>query len=241
MQNPYINYNIRNGNAALLLGRAIPEALFSIFLTSSSACFCHLFLATVSYGAQDFCEITLKHFFFLSEKAGSSHVSFSFPMFVNKEGRHQQNPYKCNITFRSCPRIKLPTYECVSKSFRTGGLQRELQMVQLFATRCSCIAVLSVSLVSFAEPFVLLLREYLLLFIQLSTESGNFWTHPRTSSALVTIYNAYIFVSMLLGFKILLLTCAILVHFIDPNFRTVTDAIGKLTTLYQMQMLLVVT
>jgi hypothetical protein len=37
----------------------------------------------------------------------------------------------------------------VSKSFRTGRLERELQMVQLSATRCSCIA-LWVSLLSFA-------------------------------------------------------------------------------------------
>jgi hypothetical protein len=33
-------------------------------------------------------------------------------------------------------------YEGVSKSFRTGRLERELQMVQLSATRCSCIAIL---------------------------------------------------------------------------------------------------
>jgi hypothetical protein len=36
------------------------------------------------------------------------------------------------------------------KSFRNGRLERELQMVQLSATRCSCIAILWVSLVSFA-------------------------------------------------------------------------------------------
>jgi hypothetical protein len=39
---------------------------------------------------------------------------------------------------------------CVSKSFRTGRLERELQMVHLSTTRCSCIAILWVSLVSFA-------------------------------------------------------------------------------------------
>jgi hypothetical protein len=55
-------------------------------------------------------------------------------------------------------------YECVSKSFRTGRLERELQMIQLPATRCSCIAILWVNLVSFAaKPFVLLLNECLLL------------------------------------------------------------------------------
>jgi len=31
--------------------------------------------------------------------------------------------------------------EGVSKGFRTGRLERELHMVQLFATRCSCIAI----------------------------------------------------------------------------------------------------
>jgi hypothetical protein len=33
-------------------------------------------------------------------------------------------------------------YEGVSKSFLTGHLERELQMVQLSATGCSCIAIL---------------------------------------------------------------------------------------------------
>jgi hypothetical protein len=36
------------------------------------------------------------------------------------------------------------------QNFRTGHLERELQMVQLSATRCSCIASLWVSLVMFA-------------------------------------------------------------------------------------------
>jgi hypothetical protein len=34
------------------------------------------------------------------------------------------------------------TYEGVSKSFRTGRLERELQIVQLSATRCSRVAIL---------------------------------------------------------------------------------------------------
>jgi hypothetical protein len=41
-------------------------------------------------------------------------------------------------------------YDGVSKSFRTGHLERELQMVHLSATRCSYIAILWVSPVSFA-------------------------------------------------------------------------------------------
>jgi hypothetical protein len=47
----------------------------------------------------------------------------------------------------------LLAYEGVSKTFRTGRLERELQMLQLCATRCSCIAIFlggGVSLVSFA-------------------------------------------------------------------------------------------
>jgi hypothetical protein len=43
-------------------------------------------------------------------------------------------------------KIKQPeceaVYEGVSKSFWTGHLEQELQMVQLSATRCSCIAIL---------------------------------------------------------------------------------------------------
>jgi hypothetical protein len=41
-------------------------------------------------------------------------------------------------------------YQGVSKSFQTGRVERELQIVQLSATRCSYIAILWVSLVSFA-------------------------------------------------------------------------------------------
>jgi hypothetical protein len=41
-------------------------------------------------------------------------------------------------------------YEGVSKIFRTGRLERELQTVKLSATRWSCIAISWVSLVSFA-------------------------------------------------------------------------------------------
>jgi hypothetical protein len=41
-------------------------------------------------------------------------------------------------------------YEDVSKSFRPGRLERELQMVKRSANRYSCIAILWVSLVSFS-------------------------------------------------------------------------------------------
>jgi hypothetical protein len=41
-------------------------------------------------------------------------------------------------------------YEGVSKSSRTGRLERELQVVQLSASKCNCIAIWWVSLVIFA-------------------------------------------------------------------------------------------
>jgi len=53
-------------------------------------------------------------------------------------------------------------------------MERELQMVQLSAIRCNCMAILWISLVSFAECL-------LLLFISLSTQSGNFWRQPRNT------------------------------------------------------------
>jgi hypothetical protein len=38
-------------------------------------------------------------------------------------------------------REALVIYGGVSKSFGTGSLERELQMVQLSVTKCSCIAI----------------------------------------------------------------------------------------------------
>jgi hypothetical protein len=45
-----------------------------------------------------------------------------------------------HLDYAQCP--KKQTHDGVSKSFRTGRLERELQMVQLSATKCSCIAIL---------------------------------------------------------------------------------------------------
>jgi hypothetical protein len=67
-------------------------------------------------------------------------------------------------------------YEGVSKSFRTGCLE---QMVQLSATRCSCIAILWVSLVSFAAVTLCVASQRVFIVISLSTQSGNLWIHSR--------------------------------------------------------------
>jgi hypothetical protein len=56
-------------------------------------------------------------------------------------------------------------YEGVSKSFRTGRLERELKTVQLSATRWNCIAFLWVSLLSFAAItlYVAIQREFIVV------------------------------------------------------------------------------
>jgi hypothetical protein len=80
---------------------------------------------------------------------------------------------------KQAPASKL--YEDVSKSFRTGRLERELQMVQLSATRCSCIVILWVSLVSFDAISLCVASQRMFIiavFSSLSTQSGNVWVHP---------------------------------------------------------------
>jgi hypothetical protein len=90
---------------------------------------------------------------------------------------HKSSPYTPYFFMIHFNIIFPPT--SVSKSFRTCRLERELQMVQLSAARCSCIAILWLSIVSFDAITFMLLLECLFLFISLSTQSGNFWIHPR--------------------------------------------------------------
>jgi hypothetical protein len=75
------------------------------------------------------------------------------------------------------------SYEGVTKSFRTGRLVRELQTVQLSAARCSCIAILWVSIVSFAA--ITLCGAYEPMFIVtvyfVVDSVRKFLIHPRNS------------------------------------------------------------
>jgi hypothetical protein len=75
----------------------------------------------------------------------------------------------------------IPLYEGVSKNFRTGRLERELQVVQLYANRCSCIAILWVILASSAAITLFLAsqRVFIVVVHFFMTQSGNFWIHPR--------------------------------------------------------------
>jgi hypothetical protein len=62
-------------------------------------------------------------------------------------------------------------YEGASKSFRIGRLERELQMVQLFATRYSCIAILWVSLVSFVAITLCVASERVFIVVYFVIDS----------------------------------------------------------------------
>jgi hypothetical protein len=73
-------------------------------------------------------------------------------------------------------------YESVSKSIRTGRLERELQMVQLSATRCSCIAILWVSILSFPAITLCVASQRVFIIVSVyffMTQSGNFWIRLR--------------------------------------------------------------
>jgi hypothetical protein len=56
-------------------------------------------------------------------------------------------------------------YQGISKSFRIGRMERELQMVQLSATRCSCIAILWVSIVSSAAITICVASERVFIVV----------------------------------------------------------------------------
>jgi membrane protein YqaA with SNARE-associated domain len=72
-------------------------------------------------------------------------------------------------------------YEGVSKSFRTGRLERELQMVQHSAARCGCIAILWVSLVSFVAITLCVASQRVFVVDFVMTLSGNVWIYTCTA------------------------------------------------------------
>jgi len=72
------------------------------------------------------------------------------------------------------------SYEGVSRSFRTGRQERDLQMIQLSANKCSFIAILWDSLVSFAAIILFVASQRVFTFIVyfLPTQSWNVLIHP---------------------------------------------------------------
>jgi hypothetical protein len=72
--------------------------------------------------------------------------------------------------------------QCIQKfPFRTGCLEQKLQMVQLSATRYSCIAILWVSLVSFAATTLCVAsqRVFIVVVYFVMTRSEKFWIYTR--------------------------------------------------------------
>jgi hypothetical protein len=92
-----------------------------------------------------------------------SETNEGYKLAKNAFGRHEP----------SHQAIESSPYEDVSKSFRTRRLERELQMLQLSATRCSCIAILWVSLVSFATITLRVpsLRVFIVIVVYSVTDS----------------------------------------------------------------------
>jgi hypothetical protein len=108
-----------------------------------------------------------------------------FKIYLCKEFRtHSSNDSLVNPHQTEKPNVDYVTqqnYKGVSKSFRTGRLERELQMVQLTATWCSCNSILGVSLVTFAATTLCAASQQVfhVVFYFVMTQSENFWIHPR--------------------------------------------------------------
>jgi hypothetical protein len=67
-----------------------------------------------------------------------------------RQGTSPLKTHWCFTGHVNSKKLRTTLYEGVSKSFRAGRMERELQMVQLSAIKCSCVAILWASLVSFA-------------------------------------------------------------------------------------------
>jgi hypothetical protein len=103
--------------------------------------------------------------------------SFIFTQCLPKESSLNSQDYDDCGGFKN-------VFEDVSKSFRTGRLERELQIIQLPTTRCSYIAILWVSLVSFTAITFCVAFQRVLIVVRVYfvvTQSGNIWIHRHTN------------------------------------------------------------
>jgi hypothetical protein len=86
---------------------------------------------------------------------------FTFTLFrVTVSDVPHPRAFRCGV--RNCVEERLGF---LSKSFRNGRLEWGLQMIQLSATRCSCIAILWVSLVSFAAITLCVASQWLFVVV----------------------------------------------------------------------------
>jgi hypothetical protein len=137
----------------ILIYGKIQDLVLEIF---SRIFLCHLFHLVIFLSCQFWV-----YSFCIYETSSKASYFFLYDESVSWKGQNEivslLNHYISNIMCtevcqpyfwfkRKCERI----YKGVSKSFWTGHLEWELQMVLLSATRCSCITILWVILVSFA-------------------------------------------------------------------------------------------
>jgi hypothetical protein len=88
------------------------------------------------------------------------------PQFEMSRGRLESKDLAVQGWKLMIPRVR----GCIQK-FPTGRLERELQMVQLSATRCSCIAILWVSLVSFTAITLCVASQRVFMVVYFVIES----------------------------------------------------------------------
>jgi hypothetical protein len=96
-------------------------------------------------------------------------IVIAWRLFVRRQW-HAIRPPRLKNTPRKRSQNRL-RYEGISKSFRTGRLERELQMVEISVTRCSCIAILWVSLVSFCAKTLCTASQRVLLIVYFVIDS----------------------------------------------------------------------
>jgi hypothetical protein len=119
-------------------------------------------------------------------------------------------PVGAQMQFQNVIKISQWIYEGVSKSFRTGRLERELQMIQLSATRCSCIAILWVSLVNFAAIAICAASQQVFIIVVVCFDIDSvrkLWIHPpiKLRSQLLQLFIAFLFVNPVYLFTPLML------------------------------------
>jgi hypothetical protein len=99
------------------------------------------------------------------------------------------------ITF--CIKSFFTQCEDVPKSFRTGRLEQELQMIQLSATRCSCIAISWASVVRFAAItpcvaskrvfiFVAVVVDFVIDSVRKLLDTPSYWTETPLSTGRIS-------------------------------------------------------
>jgi hypothetical protein len=129
-----------------------------------------------------------------------TYLTFTSPRLKFCVIRTKRIKWMCNGEVDICPPIR--TFVCIifdiarraSLRFSTGGVgvrgsiqifrtsrvERELQMVQLSGTNCSCITILWVSLVSFTAITLCIASQWVFIVVYFSTQSGNFWIRSLT-------------------------------------------------------------